>query len=144
MRSEKPCNPAAGYCLHMKSAGPHLHFASAVPCDRVHDVKKRRLRNCTILLYKGDPGISLNNEWNAGIFVQSREDLPGLMGLYLMRLQCLTAVRTEFAAGYERCSAARAGAVQLGAAYVAEIRSCRQLGCTLRTCEHFIDRSRYR
>ena len=128
----------------MKSAGPHLHFASVASCDRVHDVKKRRLRNCTILLYKGDPGISLNNEWNAGIFVQSREDLPGLMGLYLMRLQCLTAVRTEFAAGYERCSAARAGAVQLGAAYVAEIRSCRQLGCTLRTCEHFIDRSRYR
>ena len=76
--------------------------------------------------------------------MQSREDLPGRMGLYLMRLQCLAAVRTEFAAGYERCSAARAGAVQLGAAYVAEIRSCRQLGCTLRTCEHFIDRSRYR
>lgn len=56
----------------MKSADPHLHFASAASCDRVHDVKKRRLRNCTILLYKGDPGISLNNEWNAGIFVQSR------------------------------------------------------------------------
>lgn len=127
----------------MKSADPHRYFASAVPCDRVHDLEKRRFRNC-VIFYKGDPGISLNNEWNAGIFVQSREDLPGLMGLYLMRLQCLAAVRTEFAAGYERCSAARAGAVQLRAAYIAEIRACREFGCTLRACEHFIDRSRYR
>lgn len=55
----------------MKSADPHRYFASAVPCDRVHDLEKRRFRNC-VIFYKGDPGISLNNEWNAGIFVQSR------------------------------------------------------------------------
>ena len=127
----------------MKSADPHRYFASAVPCDRVHDLEKRRFRNC-VIFYKGDPVASLRIKWNGRIFVQSREDLPGRMGLYLMRLQCLAAVRTEFAAGYEWRTAARAGAVQLGAAYVAEIRSYRQLGCTLRTCEHFMDRSRYR
>ena len=127
----------------MKSADPHRYFASAVPCDRVHDLEKRRFRNC-VIFYKGDPAASLRIKWNGGIFVQSREELPGLMGFNLLRLQCLAAVRTEFASGYEWRTAARAGAVQLGAAYVAEIRSCRQLGCTLRACDHFVDRSRYR
>lgn len=77
MRSEKPCNPAAGYCLHMKSADPHRYFASAVPCDRVHDLEKRRFRNC-VIFYKGDSVASLNNEWNAGIFCKAglRVDRP--------------------------------------------------------------------
>lgn len=77
MRSEKPCNPAEGYCLQMKSADPHRCFASAVPCDRVHDLEKRRFRNC-VIFYKGDPVASLRIKWNGGIFCKAglRVDRP--------------------------------------------------------------------
>lgn len=61
----------------MKSADPYRYFASAVPCDRVHDLEKRRFRNC-VIFYKGDSVASLNNEWNAGIFCKAglRVDRP--------------------------------------------------------------------
>lgn len=61
----------------MKSADPHRYFASAVPCDRVHDLEKRRFRNC-VIFYKGDPVASLRIKWNGGIFckVGLRVDRP--------------------------------------------------------------------
>ena len=54
----------------MKSADPHRCFASAVPCDRVHDLEKRRFRNC-VICYKGDPVASLRIKWNGGIFCKA-------------------------------------------------------------------------